>query len=442
MTLNIRWHTPVVGGYLALAVVEHMTVDRKPWERRLEDLSQILFSCGASYFKPDIFRQNVNHFLQTARTVTFIIQKNKESIAEFSDWYESHVVRPWKDDKIMQWAKDARNSIEKEGDLELHSTLEVTLLFSYLAEDDVHVQCGRRELLDATIARLVAIARHQLPSGVRDAAALRVERTWVTSTLPSHELLWGLGYVYSRLYECTESLGHRLGRKLPESIPHPSDVTELRDASRQVEFVKLKNMSNYRINTERVDALPADRLPEAVTKSLGKLKNELVHPVDFQSMMEYHSHMAHAIFEQWGNHVPILFMFNSDWAPVDMVTFAPDDQAEKYFFWRAMGERIELEKIHAMVFTSETWLRKIEGYPLRAISELPIIGEKLQVTGIDRECNYAVRSWEIRRSQAGGVTLEEDVNPDNPREQPFFLVPAMRSMGYEPSFMTARSGVD
>lgn len=59
----------------------------KPWEKRLSDLSHILQSCAHTYFEPDLFRRNTNQFLQTARTVTFIIQKNKATIRDFDRWY-------------------------------------------------------------------------------------------------------------------------------------------------------------------------------------------------------------------------------------------------------------------------------------------------------------------------------------------------------------------
>ena len=39
--------------------------DGKPWERRLADLAQALANCAASYFDPDMFRRNLNHFLTT-----------------------------------------------------------------------------------------------------------------------------------------------------------------------------------------------------------------------------------------------------------------------------------------------------------------------------------------------------------------------------------------
>src|SRR5258706_14701498 len=121
------------------------------WERRLKDLAQLLTNCGSTYFDPELFRQNTNQFLQTARTVTFIIQKNKNSIPTFDDWYKNAVLTPWSSDAVMIWAKDSRNVIEKEGDLEMHSTLRLTLLSSYRESLDVVIPNSKAEILEANI---------------------------------------------------------------------------------------------------------------------------------------------------------------------------------------------------------------------------------------------------------------------------------------------------
>jgi len=94
---------------------------KKPWERRLKDLSRLLANCAAAYFSPDLFRMNTNQYLQTARTVTFIIQKNKDHIPHFDKWYKDNVIDKWKNLDLMCWARDSRNKIEKEGDLDLFS---------------------------------------------------------------------------------------------------------------------------------------------------------------------------------------------------------------------------------------------------------------------------------------------------------------------------------
>jgi hypothetical protein len=97
-----------------------------PWERRLKDLAQVLVQCASTYFDPELFRMNTNHFLQTARTITFIIQKNKSIIPDYDTWYPRNVITAWAGDEVMGWAKDSRNTIEKEGDLDLHSKLRVS----------------------------------------------------------------------------------------------------------------------------------------------------------------------------------------------------------------------------------------------------------------------------------------------------------------------------
>ena len=166
----------------------------RSWERRLRDLAQLLRNCGETYFAPDLFRQNTNQFLQTSRTVTFIIQKNKHDISNYDHWYKAHVLTPWAEDTIMTWAKDARNVIEKEGDLEMHSTLRASVLFSYIVSQDMVLSTTRTELLQANLDKLVRFARTNVPPGVADDAVLKIERRWAANSLPNHEVGFALTY--------------------------------------------------------------------------------------------------------------------------------------------------------------------------------------------------------------------------------------------------------
>lgn len=47
------------------------------WTKRLRDCSIHLDNAINNYLEPDLFRINFNNFMQTARTVTFLIQKEK-----------------------------------------------------------------------------------------------------------------------------------------------------------------------------------------------------------------------------------------------------------------------------------------------------------------------------------------------------------------------------
>ncbi|WP_434654019.1 hypothetical protein [Chromobacterium violaceum] len=97
----------------------------------MSDLRQLITQAENTYFEPELFRLNINNAIQTARTVTFLIQKDKDSIPSFDIWYEQNVLKDIQDDRIMTWLKDARNSIEKEGDLDVNSYWQACHLYSY-----------------------------------------------------------------------------------------------------------------------------------------------------------------------------------------------------------------------------------------------------------------------------------------------------------------------
>src|SRR6266852_625629 len=89
-------------------------------DRRLEDVHEQWHQAEKEYFNPEQFRIAIQSAIQTLRTVTFILQKHKKQIPEFEKWYGAWQER-FRADPLMKWMHDARNKIEKEGDLETHS---------------------------------------------------------------------------------------------------------------------------------------------------------------------------------------------------------------------------------------------------------------------------------------------------------------------------------
>jgi hypothetical protein len=162
----------------------------KPWNRRLKDLSLLLNNCGKTYFEPELFRMNANQFLQTSRTVTFLIQKNKNSIPFFDSWYLNTVVNTWSYDVVMTWAKDSRNKIEKQGDINYFSTPIVTLVISYFHREDISIIPKEdRDALWLNINKLIKFVKPKMTEEAYDNSVLRIERKWVANSLPSWELL-------------------------------------------------------------------------------------------------------------------------------------------------------------------------------------------------------------------------------------------------------------
>ncbi len=114
---------------------------------------------------------NANQFLQTSRTVTFLIQKNKNSIPFFDSWYPNTVVNAWSSDAVMTWAKDSRNKIEKQGDINYFSSLIVTLVISYFQREDISIiQKEDRDALWLNIKKLIKFVKPKMT----DAPCVRI----------------------------------------------------------------------------------------------------------------------------------------------------------------------------------------------------------------------------------------------------------------------------
>ena len=403
-----------------------------PWERRLGDLAHILESCGSSYFDPDRFRRNTNQFLQTSRTITFIIQKNKSEIPDFDNWYSGNVLEPWRDDELMKWAKDARNKVEKQGDLDINSELKVTLFFSYLSEEDVSLDCGIDELLNAGVKKLIRFSQKNLPSAISDAAAIKIERKWVTEKIDNYELLYALGYVYSRVYDCCYKLAKHLDRSLPEDLLSPSDVSSLHQDSRKVQMVKMSDLKTYSISYYP-KKIRRNEIPDKI-KDIFK-GQKLVAPHDFDSLVEYHRSMAILTFNHWKYHQAMTFFIAEDWSVQDMVSPVYEDQVDKYFFWRLIEEKVRSQNTYCVVTISEAWLRQIEGGQHLPIRKMPIKGEFLQLMAFDRENHRVSLHWPIERATPDSEpTLGPESIDDMDLAPPYVLIPAMRGMDIEPSF--------
>lgn len=102
-------------------------------DRRLSDLHRFWHQAERAYFDPDEFRVAIQAAIQTARQVSFVLQKNKNVIPDFEKWYAGRQ-KMLTAIPLMRWMVEARNRIEKEGDLEAHSFVSAEIVASHLDE--------------------------------------------------------------------------------------------------------------------------------------------------------------------------------------------------------------------------------------------------------------------------------------------------------------------
>jgi hypothetical protein len=74
--------------------------------------------------KKDAGLRNVLVF---GRSVTFVLQNLRSIESSFDDWYEPHLAK-MKADPVMQYFKDARNNLEKQGRIDVKTSVSINAL--------------------------------------------------------------------------------------------------------------------------------------------------------------------------------------------------------------------------------------------------------------------------------------------------------------------------
>jgi hypothetical protein len=367
--------------------------------------------------------------LQTSRTVTFIIQKNKKEIENFGSWYDLNVIKPWANDVVMTWAKDARNVIEKEGDLDLNSKLSPSVIYSHISQNDFQIEVDRPLLLSADVSLIAKKVKAKLSSGVADAAVLCIQRRWVANTLPEHELIWALTYVYASLYKVCKDLALHIGEELDSSIPSPTRLDPNVNDVFKTRYIKL---GKPHVHSLQFTTIPKDEnfLPPQALLDLRDDLNNTLPPQSFDDVVNRMARIAEYTFIQYGNHVPMTFLYDENWNIIDQITVDFADQSEKFLYARHVASRAGYLKAFAVISISETWLRNFECFPTLPIRKLPIVGEQLLVFGGVLDGSSKIVTWNIVRSdEKAAPRLERvDVDMENDKMQTFFIQPIIEAM--------------
>ncbi|HCB3359465.1 hypothetical protein BAUJH_09820 [Escherichia coli] len=400
---------------------------KKPWERRLKDLSHLLKCCIDTYFDPELFRLNLNQFLQTARTVTFIIQKNKNQIIGYDIWYNNNVIEKWKNDPLMAWAKNSRNTIEKQGDLEMYSEAKATLISSYIEENDIEF-ITNESMLNIGIKKLVRLAQKKLPSYLTESSIIKSERRWVANTLKDYELLHALAIIYGRMYNCCNSLGIQINNPMGDDVISPTSFDSLFDEARRITYLKLKDYSISKLSFSMIQ-YDNKIIPEDIKERL-KLVDKPKNITSTEELVDYTAKLAETTFLKDGYHIQTLIFYDKQFHPIDLINTTFEDQADKYIFWRYAADRAKITNAYGFIWISELWLRKASINSNKPIHTMPIIDERLQVIGIDSNNNQKCISWKIvRENEEKKPTLEILTADSKHDEKPYFMRSVLKAIG-------------
>lgn len=172
-----------------------------PVERRLQDAVSLWTEALDCYFDPERFRVKLQAAIQSFRSVTWVLQSQKAVLPGFDVWYETKQ-QSMRSDPKMRWLVEARNYIEKQGDLSTRSRFLVTFSNSWDSELVREFKFGP-DVMPKDVVELIA---NSIPDAkITEAALLKFDRAWVDSMLPEEEVLTTLIHCFLVLQSVVDS---------------------------------------------------------------------------------------------------------------------------------------------------------------------------------------------------------------------------------------------
>ncbi|MCW5896351.1 MAG: hypothetical protein KIT50_12185 [Bacteroidetes bacterium] len=304
-------------------------------------------------------------------------------IPDFEVWYGGWQ-RKMKDDPILRWLVDARNQIEKEGDLETNSTVKVSVLANW--NEAPYMEFTVSPLLP-TEAIASNIRLRNVSKSVRDTGILSVERRWTSNTLPNAELLDALAHASGFMTLLVKDAHDKVGiRTSFGEIPQPID-------GRLPIMVSLSRYRSVYIKLSTGEFISPETKYEEFPNGIGDIakerynlpdftrSNQLNPPTLYERAQQFFE-IAKKILKKDGhhNHIAVLFLPNDQ---TTMLTLDLRDRSEKYLGFSRVAEEVERTGAQAFINICESWIaREDPSNPKQTPTDSPHRLEALTLSAI------------------------------------------------------------
>lgn len=369
-------------------------------DRRLHDCRNYWIEAKENYNNPDEFRRSMNSCITTARSVTFLLQKFKKQIPDFDKWYEKWQIL-MSQDKTMRWLVEARNHIEKRGDIKTYSKAKATVYLSggkiYL-ERIVNPFNSANEIAEGIRSQVLEIIQKD------ESSVLAIERCWINSQLQDVELLDAISYCYGFLSRIVKDSHKQCGlvNTCPicdgniseEKIEHLQGRTPCMIATEGDRTVWIK-MSTGEI------VVPCTKRYEVDQNNVPSIiahynLNEFESIEDTNGLIGEVSHLfklAKTMLSVDGYLVPTAILGGPNPA---IIHFQIDEHIDKPIFIERLRQQIEISGAQSLILINEMWVRVPEEEHFGQEYDCKP-REAMQVLGLNRTGECAIYRCEYRR---------------------------------------------
>lgn len=412
--------------------------------QRLHQTHLLWHQAEREYPNPDGFCVNLNAAISALRSVTFVLQKQGKEIPGFAGWYDA-----WRGrlgaDELMVWIKEARNKIEKEGDLKTHSVARVSLLAGWhepypFFESTVDPLTTASGVLEGL--RSLRVPAHVLKEGV-----VLMERRWVVKDLPKRELLDVLAHCYGVLAQLVIDAHHQCGvvmrtfradshnprpvrtEHLAGKLPCMVGTGDTRMAVFHLGIGKFISVAHEELAIDPSEAEEAGKRYGGEAGDLGLRPGEDV--VDASGRW---FEQAKRVLSRDGFHGPMMFLVMPD-GELEPHQLADGDRQALYLSMRRMATHVERYGAVGAIHIAEFWRGLMADWkPGQRVADMPNRKEILQVFAATSKGRLKIHSVEFASSGPGKVefgptNVEDDEHGDWGFMEPIRLVWQRRNAG-------------
>jgi len=397
--------------------------------RRLAEAHVLWHQALSNYQEPDAFRANLNATIQALRNVTFALQSEKHSIANFKAWYGEWQAR-LASDPNAKWLINARNIVVKKGDLEITSTALLKVLTwrdEVLIESQIPPGANTSVVLDS-VPFLDLLKGTTTPTADLKDAALEIERRWSVAELNGREILETIAGIYGLLGDLVLDAHAQVSQLqcIPIDPAHP----DFRSAyhltgtlqcmamgrEQRTQRIKLASGEHYEVVTEASPVSEDDVKNAPKRYKLGKDD----YPASWQSsdpiiVAENILLRAKQILKKDKNHARMMFIRDGNGAWHQILLNAAD-RNEKHILMRVVASFVERVGADVIIDVSESWTLPASSFhelDSHEIEDAPSRTEVLQILVATREGIRRAYTTPFARAESGRIKLEDTDQSDD-----------------------------
>lgn len=410
-------------------------------EKRLDDCLKLWKTAKYNYFKPNSFILNLNNLIQSLRSVTFILQKNKNPLPNFENWYQEWQEVMKKDD-ILVWLKKARNYIEKEGDLETLSKVRLSIINSYF-EPPIFETVISPFIRTEEFLRIITKIK---PKEINlEKGFLRAERLWVDSQLESRELIEANAHVFIFLLNLIIDAHDKLlnsdfncqwySRKL---ISMQETINML---DQKWERTIWTDLSTKEITEPAFKKIELDNdILEKAKKRYGNLddfKQELNNAKNLKEQASILFKSAKLLLSKDGTHISMVYLGYANGELVPFPYFFTKRE-EKYMFFRMFASIVKDTFAISIIAINECWIASAVDKIKQFIfpSDDPNRKEGLHLVAANSSGEIISFFVQFNRNKNGKIILgKEFIIDDDMKDRNIFLEPVFEVWKKNNSFI-------